>query len=59
MSQREPKSDTPNGSSAQAMEASKVAALQQYLDTEGHFSLVRFVCPTARLRTTFDRHAGP
>ncbi|KAI0724081.1 CDP-diacylglycerol-serine O-phosphatidyltransferase [Fomitopsis betulina] len=41
MSQREPKSDTPNGSSAQAMEASKVAALQQYLDTEGHFSLVR------------------
>ncbi|KAH9926226.1 CDP-diacylglycerol-serine O-phosphatidyltransferase [Fomitopsis serialis] len=29
------------GSSSHAMEASKKAALQQYLDTDGHFSLVR------------------
>ena len=43
MSQRKSKSSPSNGSSDQVMEASKAAALQQYMETEGHFSLVRSV----------------
>jgi len=38
MNQRKPTGKSTNG---QTMEESKVAALQQYQDTEGHFSLVR------------------
>ena len=46
MSQRKAKQNGANGhpeTTENVIDSGKIAALQQYRDTEGHFSLVRYV----------------
>lgn len=57
MSQRKNQKSTTNGdtaSSQHVIDTDKLHALQQYQDTEGHFSLVRCaarICPSCRICT--------
>lgn len=61
MSQRKTKQNGTNGPSVGAdsvLDSGKIAALQQYRDTEGHFSLVRCAQPPFSSRSVHGTYCG-